>query len=48
MVRLIKKILMNFYIKESIIKQRLNLLNIIYDNFNSKEEYEKLKKINVK
>jgi hypothetical protein len=33
-------------IQESIIRQRLNLLNIIYDNFNSKEEYQKLKKIN--
>ena len=32
-------------IQESIIRKRLSLLNIIYDNFNSKEEYEKLKKI---
>jgi len=33
-------------IQESIIRKRLSLLNIIYDNFNSKEEYEKLKRIN--
>ena len=33
-------------IRDSIIKKRLSLLNLIYDNFNSKEEYEKLKKIN--
>ena len=32
-------------IQESIITERLSLLNIIYDNFNSKEEYEKLKKL---
>jgi hypothetical protein len=33
-------------IQESIIRERLSLLNIIYDNFSPKEEYEKLKKIN--
>ena len=32
-------------IDESIIKQRLSLLNIIYENFNSNDEYQNLKKI---
>ena len=32
-------------INESIIKQRLSLLNIIYENFNSNDEYQNLKKI---
>ena len=32
-------------IPESIIKRRLSLLNLIYDNFNSEEEYKNLKKL---